>query len=144
MRWEWSERNRTVGFTDILGLLGVVGLAVARFVPVAQLPYWGCALRQTTGWPCPGCGLTRVAEHVSRFELSAAWEANPLGTVAALVFVLLAVATFVHLVFRRPLPRVQLSSSEEKALRVAVVGLVVVNYGWIILKAKFPEWVGGP
>jgi hypothetical protein len=132
--------NRRFELLDALGLLGLLGLLVARYVPVARIvPFWGCALRQRTGWPCPGCGLTRVADHVSHGHLALAWEANPLGTVAALLFALAAVAALLHLLFRMPLPRVQLSEREAQVLRACLLALFFVNYAWMIVQAKFPQ-----
>lgn len=131
--------NRTLGFTDVLGLVGLVGLLVARYIPVARLiPFWGCALRETTGWPCLGCGLTRVADRVAHFNLAGAWDANPLGTVAALFFALMVVVTVLHLVFAMPVPQVHLSPREWHWTRIAVALLLAVNYAWVIVKTKFP------
>lgn len=140
MKLSLPAPNRRLGLLDVLGLLGLLGLLVARYVPVARLvPFWGCALRQQTGWPCPGCGLTRVAEHVSHGHLGLAWEANPLGTVAALLFALAAAAALLHLLFRMPLPRVELTAREAHLLRAALLALFFVNYAWMIVKAKFPQ-----
>ncbi|HEX8820429.1 MAG TPA: DUF2752 domain-containing protein [Archangium sp.] len=131
--------NRTLGFTDALGLVGLVGLLVARYIPVARLiPFWGCALRETTGWPCLGCGLTRVADRVAHFNLAGAWDANPLGTVAACFFALMVVVTVLHLVFAMPIPEVDLSPREWHRVRIAMALLVAVNYAWVIVKTKFP------
>jgi len=142
MTLEWRGRHREVEFLDVLGILGALGLLVARFVPVARLPFWGCALRQTTGWPCPACGLTRVAEHVSRGELKAAWMTNPLGSVAALIFAILAVAGAVHLLFAIPLPRVQATAAEARCFRVFALSLLVVNYAYVVVSNRFPQWLG--
>lgn len=132
--------NRTPGPLDALGLVGLVGLLIARFVPVARLvPFWGCALRQATGWPCLGCGLTRVADHVAHLHLGRAWDANPLGTVAALGFALLAVAMLLHLVFAVPVPELELSPREWQRVRRGTLGLVLANYAWVVVKAKFPH-----
>lgn len=125
---------------DALGLCGLVGLLVARFIPVAKwVPFWGCPLRQNTGWPCPACGLTRVADRLSHFNLPGAWEANPLGTVAGLLFALAAVVSALHLAFGVPLPEATVSDREARALRIAVVLAVVVNYAFVVAKAKFPQ-----
>jgi len=133
-----------LGFPDVLGVLGLLGLLVARFVPVATLPFWGCAIREMTGWPCPACGLTRVADHVSHGNLAAAWEANPLGTVAASFFALLAVAMVVHLAFGWTLPRVELTGQEAWWLRVSVAVLAVLNYAWVAVSFRFPQgWGAG-
>ncbi|WP_141325241.1 DUF2752 domain-containing protein [Myxococcus sp. AB025B] len=133
-------RNRRLGTVDYLGLIGLAGLLVARFIPVAKLiPFWGCVLRERTGWPCLGCGLTRVADRVAHFNFVGAWEANPLGTVAALLFALAAVAMVVHLVFAVPIPEIQLSLREWKAFQVAMPVIVLVNYAYVVVKTRFPH-----
>lgn len=135
----WPRPNRTFCFVDALALTGLLGFLVARFVPVARLPFWGCVLRQTTGWPCLGCGLTRVADRMAHFNVAGAWEANPLGTVAASLFVLAIAASFLHLAFAVPLPRVSLRPREAFALRLLVGVAVVANYTFLVVKAKFPQ-----
>jgi hypothetical protein len=134
----WPRPNRTVGFIDALALTGLTGLLIARFIPVARLPFWGCVLREHTGWPCPACGLTRAAERVAHFNIAGAWEANPLGTVAALSFVATIVVSLLHLLFKMPLPTLVPSRREALALRVALAASVLINYGYIILKTRFP------
>ena len=138
MRLHWPSPNRSIGTVDALGITGVVGLLVARFIPVARLPFWGCALRKATGIPCLGCGLTRVADRVAHGNLVGAWSANPLGTVAALGFAFAALLCLLHLAFRAPLPRVEVTPREMTWLRVAGVAAVVTNYAFILIKAKFP------
>ncbi len=133
-------RNRSFGTVDILGLAGLVGLLVARYIPVARIiPFWGCVLREQTGWPCLGCGLTRVADRVAHFNFVGAWEANPLGTVAAVFFALAAVATLLHLVFAMPIPEVVLSPREWQVVRVALPVLILVNYAYVVVKTRFPH-----
>jgi hypothetical protein len=133
-------RNRRFGTVDILGLAGVVGLLVARYIPIARIiPFWGCMLREQTGWPCLGCGLTRVADRVAHFNFAGAWEANPLGTVAAFLFALAAVAMVLHLVFAMPIPEVVLSPREWSVLRVVLPVLIAVNYAYVVVKTRFPH-----
>ncbi|WP_163996093.1 DUF2752 domain-containing protein [Pyxidicoccus caerfyrddinensis] len=133
-------RNRSFGTVDALGIAGIVGLLVARYIPVARLiPFWGCVLRERTGWPCLGCGLTRVADRVAHFNFVGAWEANPLGTVAALLFALAAVVMVLHLVFAMPIPEIQLSPREWTVVRVALPMLLLVNYAYVVVKTRFPH-----
>ena len=139
MRLHWPQPNRTFGFIDALGVTGLVGLLVARFIPVAKLPFWGCVIRERTGWPCLGCGLTRVADHVSHGHLDAAWNANPLGTVVALMFVACVLAAFVHLVFKAPLPEMELTRTAARWARIALAVIVLVNYGFVVVKTRFPH-----
>ncbi|QRN95257.1 DUF2752 domain-containing protein [Archangium violaceum] len=139
MKVTLPKPNRTFGLTDVLGLVGLVGLLIARYVPVAKIiPFWGCALRETTGWPCFGCGLTRVADRVAHLNFAGAWDANPLGTVAALFFALMVVVTVLHLVFAMPIPQVRLSPREWHWVRIAAALLLLTNYAWVVVKTKFP------
>jgi hypothetical protein len=139
MQLHWPPPNRTFGFIDALGLTGALGLAVARWVPIARLPFWGCMLREQTGWPCLGCGLTRAADRFSHGNVLGALQANPLGTLAAALFALCALASVLHLVFKVPLPQVKLGPGESRGLRWAVVVAVVVNWGWVALQTRFPH-----
>ena len=125
---------------DTLGLVGLVGLLIARYIPVAKLiPFWGCMLRQTTGWPCLGCGLTRVADRVAHFNIPGALQANPLGTVAALLFAVAAVAMVLHLVFAVPIPELELTPREWSRVRIGMSVLVVVNYAFVVVQTRFPH-----
>jgi hypothetical protein len=136
---EWPRPNRKLGWVDYVGLAGLVGFLVARYIPVARLPFWGCAFRQATGIPCPGCGLTRVADRMSHFNFAGAWDANPLGTVAAFLFMLAIAATVLHLVFKVPLPKVEPTEREWRLLRAALFLALFVNYAFMVVKAKFPQ-----
>ncbi|WP_257461372.1 DUF2752 domain-containing protein [Archangium lipolyticum] len=139
MKVTLPKPNRTFGLADVLGLVGLVGLLVARYIPIAKLiPFWGCALRETTGWPCFGCGLTRVADRVAHLNFAGAWDANPLGTVAAFFFAFMVVVTVLHLVFAMPIPKVQLSPREWHWVRIAAALLFLTNYAWVVVKTKFP------
>lgn len=141
MKVTWSPPNRSIGFLDALGLAGFCGLLVARFIPVARLPFWGCPIRQTTGWPCPGCGLTRVADRLSHGNVLGAWQANPLGTVAAVGFALAAVWMICHLVLGLRSPEVELTPREWTRLRMVLTIAVVVNYAFVVVKTRFPAWL---
>ena len=143
MRLEWPAGNRSFGTVDALALTGLVGLLIARFVPVARLPFWGCTFRAVTGWPCLGCGLTRAADRASHLDLAGAWDANPLGAIAAVGFMAAIVLSMVHLAFGVPVPAVQLTAREKAIGRIALVVAVVVNWSWVAVKTRFPELLAG-
>lgn len=125
-------RNRSFGALDAMGFVGLVGFLVARFVPVAKLiPFWGCGFRTYTGYPCPGCGLTRVADRFAHFNVVGALRANPLGTVAAAGFAAAMLLSAVHLVFRTPVPELVLNDREWARVRWGAVLLFLVNYAWV-------------
>ena len=136
MTLDWTPRERRFTVLHALGLAGVMGLLVARFVPVARLPFWHCVFREHTGWPCPGCGLTRAADGLAHLRLGSAFESNPLG---ALVGCLLAGAALLGLlqwVFRLALPVPRLSLAEARAGRAAVVAAVLANYAFVIVQTR--------
>jgi hypothetical protein len=133
--------NRTFGTLDVLGVIGLLGLLVGRYVPVARLvPFWGCTFREMTGIPCPGCGLTRVADRVAHLNLVGAFQANPLGTVAALGFAVAAVLTALHLIFGIPIPEVVLSEREWRRVRFGVLGLFLANYAFVVFAHRVLHW----
>ena len=143
MTLTWSARHRQVGVLDALGLAALTGFAVARWLPIARLPFWGCTLRRTTGWPCPGCGLTRVADRLSHGNVPGAFEANPLGAAAGLVMAVLACWTLLHLVFALPTPDLALTEAEARWSRRGLVVAVLANYVVVILHTRFPHLLHG-
>ena len=143
MRLEWPVPNRRFGVLDALAVTGLVGLLVARFVPVARLPFWGCAFREMTGWPCPGCGLTRAADRISHLNFAGAWDANPLGTIAAVGFLVAIVLSALHLALRMPLPSVRLTATERTGGYVLLALAVLLNWSWVVMKTRFPELLAG-
>jgi len=139
MQLTWPAPNRRFGLLDGLGLAGLVGLAVARWVPIARLPFWGCPLREQTGWPCLGCGLTRAADRFAHGNFTGAFAANPLGTLAAGLFAVLAVGTVLHLALGMPLPELKLEERELRVVRWLLIAAVVVNWSWVVLMTRFPH-----
>jgi hypothetical protein len=134
----WSKPGRAIVLIDVLGLSALAALLVARFIPVARLPFWGCAFRKLTGWPCPACGLTRVMDRLAHFNVPGAWDANPLGAVGALALVALGLVSLLHLMLKLPLPQLDLDQREVRLVRIAVVLSVLINYAFVIIKTKFP------
>ncbi len=144
MQVHWPKPNRTFGPWDILGLIGLAGLFVARFIPVAKLiPFWGCMFRKMTGIPCPGCGLTRAADHFAHLHWLIALKSNPLGTLGALFFAVVAVWTVLHLAFKVPFPDVTLSDREWRLIRYGAVAAFLINYAFVIVQHRFPGLLWG-
>lgn len=140
MTLRWSPRSRQFGFLHALGLAGLLGLLTARFVPLQGLPFLRCALREHTGWPCPGCGLTRVAVRVAHGDFAGAFDVNPLGTVAALGFAACTLLAAVQLLFGLPLPLCSFAAREARAARLAVLSAVAVNYAVVVVRVRFLGW----
>ena len=140
MTLSWQARRRTFGFVHALGLSGLLGLLAARYLPVEGLPFMHCTLREHTGWPCPGCGLTRVAVRVAHGDIPGAFDANPLGTLAALGFAACAVFALLQAVFRLPMPHLTYSEREARISRAAVLSAIVLNYAVVVVRVRFLGW----
>jgi hypothetical protein len=116
-----------------MAVVGLFGFLVARYVPVARIvPFWGCTFRSLTGIPCPGCGLTRVADRMAHFNLVGALHANPLGTVAAAGFAVAIVVSALHLALKLPVPELLLTHQEWRRVRWGAVALFAANYLWVV------------
>ena len=126
-------RNRSFTQTDAMAVVGLFGFLVARYVPVARIvPFWGCTFRSLTGIPCPGCGLTRVAERMAHFNLVGALQANPLGTVVAGLFALAIVVSALHITLKLPVPELLLTHQEWRWVRWGALALFAANYLWVV------------
>ena len=136
MRLTWTPRERRFGFLHALGLTGLTGLLVARFVPVARLPFWHCVFREHTGWPCPGCGLTRAADGLVHGRFGAAFEANPLGALAGCLLALAAMVAIAQYAFRLSLPVPVPSPREARLGRMGLLMALVANYAFVIVQTR--------
>ena len=81
-----------------------------------------------------------MAVRVAHGDFAGAFDANPLGTVAALGFAACAVLAAVQLLFALPLPLVTLSERETRATRVALLSAVAVNYAVVVVRVRFLGW----
>ncbi len=140
MTVRWTQPGRTFGFLHALGLAGFLGLLAARVLPLQRLPFLRCAVREYTGWPCPGCGLTRAAVRVAHGDILGALDANPLGTLAALGFAACAVLAALQLLLRLPLPDIHLNEKEARNVRLLALSALAVNYAVVVVRVRFLGW----
>jgi hypothetical protein len=76
---------------------------------------------------------------MSHFNFAGAVEANPLGAVLAFLFMAAIVASVLHLVFKLPIPRVELSAHEWRWARFGLFGLLGANYAFMLGRAVL-DW----
>ncbi len=83
---EWSN-EQPIPARDALVRVGSLGAAGLGLGAVHLLTGLGipCPFRALTGWLCPLCGGTHMADALIRGDLAAAWLANPLALVVAVL-----------------------------------------------------------
>lgn len=117
-----------------LGLLwGGVSLALLALSPLAPrlataMP--PCVFKLLTGLPCPGCGTTRAALALARFEPFEAFYHWPLPTLGWLVLLGGGLLAGLRVLRGRPLPA--LPGRLPLALRLGAVGVILLGWGWAI------------
>ena len=62
---------------DIKSAKWAIMLIIAYFVLFRRYIYTICPVVLMTGYPCPGCGMTRAALRLLRFDFLGAWEMHP-------------------------------------------------------------------
>jgi hypothetical protein len=116
----------------LLWLAAAASSVVLRPVWLAIAPYLGrCAFRTWTGVPCPTCGTTRAAVAFLGGNLMDAFLANPLATVAGLVFVAGAPVAVFWVFGGLPVPR--FPTPIPRWCRLGIIGVILVNWGYVIL-----------
>lgn len=62
---------------DIKSAKWAIGIIIAYFVFFKTIFYSMCPLVVLTGFPCPGCGLTRAGFAVLAMDFAGAWRIHP-------------------------------------------------------------------
>lgn len=111
---------------------GVVGLGLG-------LPGLRCPFLAVTGYPCLTCGATRCTIALLHGNFSLAWSWNPLAFVALCAVALFDLYALIVLVTRSSRLRVvDWTRSEKNAVRIAVIAVIVLNWGYLLAhRAQF-------
>jgi hypothetical protein len=111
-------------------IIGILGVAIARFYPMAINLVPPCLFHYLTGIPCPACGATRAGLSLSHLRFSNAFSSNPFFCCFFIGLALWGINTAIGLVFRKNLSLV-LSNKEQAVLRAIIV--VLFFSSWIYL-----------
>lgn len=85
-----------------------------------------CTIKAVTGWPCPGCGLTRGMWHFWQGHFVAAIRLNALTPVFSLI---LALYLWNHILTLKGSPSLQWKSSRGQRLIGPLLLLLLVGQG---------------
>ena len=110
------------------------GLVLAATWLALKLPWPICLFHTLTGHPCLTCGATRSAIAFFHAHFLAAFEWNPLAFLCYCGLSLFNVYAFQVVVLRAlPLRIVRLSAGERKLFRGFVIGLLTLNWVYLLL-----------
>ena len=76
---------------DIKSARWAIILIIAYFAFLKNYLYTICPVVLLSGYPCPGCGMTRAMFKVLRFDFAGAWEMHPFIYPIGILFVLFCI-----------------------------------------------------
>jgi hypothetical protein len=114
----------------------IFSVAAGQLILVGSgLPGWQCPLLQTTGYPCPGCGLSRAALALLRGEWDLSLTLHAFAPILLPVLALAGIASILPQQHRQKLIRIV--EQIEKRTRLSAVLLVALVIYWIV-RLLFP------
>jgi uncharacterized protein DUF2752 len=124
------ERGR-IEFGIIYGSIALLVLLAVRFSPIASLAP-SCAFKGVLGVPCPTCGSTRAVVQLSHGDLFSALAMNPVITLVVVFAVIFFFYSLTALIFHFRRIGFVFTEREKNTVRIAVVLLLLVQWGWLI------------
>ena len=83
-------------YQDIKSARWAIMLVVAYFAFLKKFLRGLCPMVLLTGFPCPGCGLTRAGFRVLRLDFAGAWRIHPFIFAVILLAVEVGIERYVH------------------------------------------------
>lgn len=115
-----TDRARTVG-QSALGLVGIGAVLLAGRAVSLHAP--ACPFRSLTGVPCPGCGMTRLADTLAHGHIATAVRADAAGVALLGVIAVLALIYLVQVTIKKRTPPAWMSSAFVPAVLGALVAI---------------------
>ena len=119
-------------------MLMVFVVAVAAFqlaLTASGLPGWGCPLLKLTGWPCPGCGLTRAVLALLHGEWKKSLTLHAFAPILLAALALIGIASFLPQQQRQRFA--DTVENIEKRTRLSAVLLIGLVAYWLV-RLLFP------
>jgi hypothetical protein len=128
-------KERTPGqieFGIIYGGFALIALVVTRFLPALTTVLPSCVFRGITGIPCPTCGATRAVMHLSRGDIIASLEMNPLVAIAVVSGMMYFIYSALTFLFNMRRITVIFADNEMNPVRLIVALTVAINWGYLV------------
>jgi len=114
---------------DIKSARWAIILIIAYFALFRRIIYTICPVVLLTGYPCPGCGLTRATIKLLKFDFYGAWQMHPF----IYVIVILAMFFCINRYFL-----------DNKYLKILKTGVIIASVAMIAfyiwrMMTMFPE-----
>lgn len=132
MRYDLRQRiteGIQLFYRDIKSARWAVMLVIAYFVFLKKVLHSLCPVVLITGFPCPGCGLTRAFFRALRLDFAGAWETHPFIFAVLILAVVFGAERYVCQ---------SRGMKASKWLAIAVMTGMVVFYIWRMLYL-FPD-----
>jgi hypothetical protein len=114
-------------------VMGFLGWSLAYFIPNLDQLIPPCLFRALTGVPCPACGATHSGVYLSHFHFLDALSANPLFFFLYAALVVWGTNSVVGVLFGRNL-KLNFTPSEESWMRRGMIGVILVNWFFMIIR----------
>ncbi|MBN2181386.1 MAG: DUF2752 domain-containing protein [Sedimentisphaerales bacterium] len=121
----------TVIWVSIAGFFGI--FAVAGHYD-ADMGFWlgRCGLKDSTGYPCPTCGMTTAAKAFAQGKIREAFHIQPAGCLLYSIAVFVAILSFVISVFGVYFRFVERFFAEVKVRYIILALLIILLSGWAV------------
>ena len=120
-----------IEFGILYGGIAFLVLLFAWFPPgFACLP--SCVFKGLTGFPCPTCGATRSIMHLAHGGGVAALAMNPLIAISFIAAILYLLYSLITLAACAPRVHIALTDTEKNTVRIGAIGLVLINWTYLI------------
>lgn len=92
-------KNRHIHGIAALILAAILALTIFTSTDTVEAGPSVCYFNTYTGYPCPGCGLTRAVSAVGNGDLDIAWDYHPFGLPVYIALILLFLGETVYALF---------------------------------------------
>lgn len=134
-----SDRRGALLRAAAFGAAATVAFVFAFGVRLPGIPL--CAMKVWTGYPCPGCGMTRSVVNLCRGDVLSSFRFHPLGPVICAFVAAGLVGAVLGLVRGRD--PVWAFADRRGSLLAAGFGTALVGV-WILRSFLVPEWAPDP